>query len=110
MPPGRVLKTPACANPYAIAIEPSAVTPHESSEIAPTCAMFVGSRMIPEPIMFTATRNVRCIRLIFFWSCTGPSASFLIAPSLLDYVGMELDAALDALLEYALHLVVEPRE
>jgi hypothetical protein len=48
-PPGRWLKMPACAKPYARAIEPSAVTIHESSEIAPTLAMLVGSMMIPSP-------------------------------------------------------------
>src|SRR6266550_6704521 len=48
-----------------MAIEPTAVTPQESREIAPTCAMFVGSMMMPEPIMFTATMNVSCIRDIF---------------------------------------------
>ena len=41
-----------------MAIEPIAVTIHESSEMAPTFAMFVGSMMIPDPIMFTATMNV----------------------------------------------------
>ena len=66
---------PACAKPYAIAIEPTAVTIHDSSEIAPTCAMLVGSMMIPEPIMFTATMNVSCIRFIFFFSGI-PSSSF----------------------------------
>ncbi len=61
---------PACAKPYAIAIDPTAVTIHDSSEIAPTCAMLVGSMMMPEPIMFTATMNVSCIRFIFFFcSC-----------------------------------------
>ena len=55
-----------------MAMEPTAVTTQDSSEIAPTCAMFVGSMMIPEPIMFTATMNVSCIRLIFFGSCIGP--------------------------------------
>ena len=49
-----------------MAIEPSAVTIQDSSEIAPTCAMFVGSMMMPEPIMLTATMNVSCIRFIFF--------------------------------------------
>jgi hypothetical protein len=48
-----------------MAIEPTAVTPHDSSEIAPTCAMFAGSMMMPEPIMLTATSNVSCTRLIF---------------------------------------------
>ena len=75
MPPLRWLKMPACAKPYAIAIEPTAVTIHDSSEIAPTCAMLVGSMMIPEPIMFTATMNVSCIRFIFFFSGI-PSSSF----------------------------------
>ena len=36
-------------------MEPSAVTSHDSREIAPTWAMFAGSMMIPEPIMLTAT-------------------------------------------------------
>ena len=48
-------------------IEPTAVTIHDSSEMAPTCAMLVGSMMMPEPIMFTATMNVSCIRFIFFF-------------------------------------------
>jgi hypothetical protein len=51
-----------------MAMDPSAVTTHESREMAPTCAMFVGNMMIPEPIMFTATMNVSWIRLIFFCS------------------------------------------
>ena len=42
----------------------SAVTIHDKSEIAPTLAMLVGSMMMPEPIMFTATMNVSCIRFI----------------------------------------------
>ena len=33
--------------------------------MAPTCAMFAGSMMMPEPIMFTATMNVSWIRFIF---------------------------------------------
>ena len=37
--------------------------------MAPTFAMFVGSMMMPEPIMFTATMNVSCIRLIFLAAC-----------------------------------------
>jgi len=49
----------------AIAIEPSAVTTHDSSEIAPSCAMLAGNMMIPEPIMLIATRVVRPNRLIF---------------------------------------------
>ena len=65
MPPARWLKSPAWANPQAMAIEPSAVTIQESREIAPTCAMLVGSMMMPEPIMFTATMNVSCTTFIF---------------------------------------------
>src|ERR1700752_712532 len=48
-----------------MAIEPTAVTPQDSSEIAPTWAMFGGNMMMPEPIMFTATMNVSCMRDIF---------------------------------------------
>jgi hypothetical protein len=72
MPPSRWLKRPACANPHAIAIDPKAVTTHDSSEIAPTFAMLVGSMMIPEPIMFTATMNVSWTTFIFFVSATSP--------------------------------------
>ena len=39
---------------------------HDRSEIAPTFAMFVGSMMIPEPIMFTATSTVSWNTFIFF--------------------------------------------
>jgi hypothetical protein len=46
---------PACANPHAIAIDPSAVTAQDSSEIAPAFAMLVGSMMMPDPIMLIAT-------------------------------------------------------
>ena len=49
-----------------MAIEPSAVTIQDNSEIAPTFAIFVGSMMMPEPIMLTATMNVSCMRFIFF--------------------------------------------
>ena len=49
-----------------MAIEPSAVTIQDSSEIAPTLAMFVGSMMMPEPIMLTATMNVSWSKFIFF--------------------------------------------
>jgi hypothetical protein len=56
-----------------MAIEPSAVTIQESSEMAPTLAMFVGNMMIPEPIMFTATMNVSWVRFIFF--CDAMSSS-----------------------------------
>src|SRR6476659_1578659 len=51
-----------------MAIDPSAVTIHDVSEIAPTPAMFAGSMMMPEPIMFTATMNVSCTTFIFFLS------------------------------------------
>ena len=50
-----------------MASEPSAVTIHDSSEIAPTCAMLAGSMMMPEPIMFTVTMKVSCTTFIFFW-------------------------------------------
>ena len=49
-----------------MAIEPSAVTIQLRSEIAPTWAMFVGSMMMPEPIMFTATSTVSWTSVIFF--------------------------------------------
>src|SRR3954447_18405644 len=65
MPPGRWLKRPACANAYAIAIDPSAVTIQESSEIAPMRAMLVGSMTMPDPIMLTATMNVSWVNDIF---------------------------------------------
>ena len=50
-----------------MAIEPTAVTNQDNREMAPTCAMFAGNMMIPEPIMFTATRNVSWIRS-FSWA------------------------------------------
>ena len=78
MPPGRWLYMPACAKPYAMAIEPTAVTIHDSREIAPTWAMLVGSMMMPEPIMFTATMNVSCIRFIFF--CSAIALSLFLIP------------------------------
>ena len=77
--------------------------PTTSSEIAPSLAMFVGSMMMPEPIMLTATITVSCIRLIFF-------ASAMAAPYSFDHVGEELDPTVHALLEHALHLVVEAGE
>src|SRR4249919_2124267 len=83
MPPGRLLNSPHCAKAYAIAIEPTAVTPQDSSDMAPTWAMFVGSMMIPEPIMLTATRTVSCIRLIFF-GVSISSSPFQPRPLLLD--------------------------
>src|SRR5262245_36693315 len=66
MPPARGQSTPSCAKQYAMAIEPTAVITHDSSEIAPSWARFVGSMMIPEPIMLTATIVVRPARVIFF--------------------------------------------
>ncbi|MET0893009.1 MAG: hypothetical protein ABWY01_05510, partial [Pseudoxanthomonas sp.] len=47
-------------------MDPNAVTIHDSSDIAPTCAMLAGSMITPDPIMFTATSTVSCIKLIFF--------------------------------------------
>src|SRR5678815_2832955 len=111
MPPVRWLKSPAWANPYAIAIEPTAVTSQDSSEMAPTCAMFVGSMMMPEPIMLTATMNVSCMRFIFFCGAAAMAALLnLRGGSLANHVCVELDAAVDLLLVDALHLVVEARE
>ena len=57
-------------------MEPTAVTIQDSSDIAPTWAMLVGSMMIPEPIMFTATMNVSCIRFIFFF-CSAIALSLM---------------------------------
>ncbi len=77
MPPVRVQKRPHWAKQYAIAIEPTAVISHDSSEIAPNCAMLAGSMMMPEPIMLIATRVVRPIRLIFLLgSAIGNSLSW----------------------------------
>src|SRR6188768_2431552 len=96
-----------------MAIEPNAVTIHDSSEIAPTLAMFVGSMMMPEPIMFTATMNVSCIRLIFFAAfaavpfATPVSGRVRLLP---DGVSVEFDAPIDPLLVDTLHFVVEPGE
>src|SRR5512147_2144283 len=97
MPPLRWLKRPACANPQAMAMDPSAVTTHDRREIAPTLAMFVGSMMIAEPIMFTATMNVSWTRLIFLASCMVVPFSEGYPDCLLpDHVGVELDAAIHA--------------
>ena len=46
-------------------MEPMAVTIHDSNETAPSWAMLVGSRMMPDPIMFTVTSVVSPVRLIF---------------------------------------------
>ena len=83
------------------------MTIQESSEIAPTLAMLVGSMMIPEPIMFTATMNVSWTRFIFFFSHMIP---LLPRDSSPDHVGMELDATVDDFLIDALDFVVEARE
>ena len=48
-----------------MAMEPMAVTIHDSSETAPSWAILEGSMMMPEPIMLTATRVVSPMRLIF---------------------------------------------
>src|SRR5512139_2979626 len=91
MPPGRWLKMPACAKPYAIAIEPTAVTSHDSREMAPTCAMLAGSMMMPDPIMFTVTMNVSCTTPIFFSaSAILPLLGSLSARSFADDVGVDL--------------------
>ncbi|MNL56232.1 hypothetical protein D3C87_1797100 [compost metagenome] len=48
-----------------MAMEPTAVTIHDSNETAPSWAMLVGNMMMPEPIMFTVTSVVSPMRLIF---------------------------------------------
>ncbi|MDT4821937.1 hypothetical protein FQZ97_551280 [compost metagenome] len=48
-----------------MAIEPTAVIAQDSSDAAPSWAMLDGSMMMPEPIMFTATRVVSPVRPIF---------------------------------------------
>src|SRR5512139_620709 len=111
MPPGRWLKMPACAKPYAIAIEPTAVTSHDSREMAPTCAMLAGSMMMPDPIMFTVTMNVSCTTPIFFSaSAILPLLGSLPSRSFADDVGVELDAPVDLFLVDALYFVVESGE
>src|SRR6188474_3132091 len=85
-----------------MAIDPTAVTTHESSEIAPTPAMFAGSMMMPEPIMFTATMNVSCTTFIFFLSSA--------IPILLHHIGVEFDATVHLLLINPLHFIVEARK
>src|SRR5688572_22498338 len=88
-------------------MDPSAVTIQDRSEIAPTWAMLVGSMMMPEPIMFTATMNVSCTTFIFL--AAGVVSPFTVAllTSPLDRVGEELDAVIDTLLIDALDFVVE---
>ena len=58
-----------------MASEPNAVTIQDSSEIAPTWAMFDGNMMMPEPIMLTITMKVSCTTFIFFCDCAMASAS-----------------------------------
>src|SRR5882672_201150 len=93
-----------------------AVTIHDSREIAPTCAMLVGSMMMPEPIMFTATMNVSCTTFIFFFCSAIPlllhavRSFILVRGSFPDHVCMKLDAPVHLLLIHALHLVVEAGE
>ncbi|WP_236585422.1 hypothetical protein [Dyella sp. EPa41] len=58
-------------------MEPSAVTIHERSDIAPTFAMFAGSIMMPDPIMLTATSTVSCIMLIFFVPSISASSALI---------------------------------
>src|SRR3954469_16063735 len=85
-----------------MAIAPHAVTIHDVSKIAPTPAMFAGSMMMPEPIMFTATMNVSCTTFIFFFV----SAIRL----LLNHIRVELDTTVHLLLVHALHFIVEAGE
>src|SRR5262245_8240347 len=92
-----------------MATEPTAVTSHDSREIAPTRAMLVGSMMIPDPIMLTATMNVSWTRFIFFGGMQPPRHSSQ-ERSLVDDVRAEPDASIDSLLEDALHFVVETGE
>src|SRR5688572_30339442 len=72
--------------------------------------MFVGSMMMPEPIMLTATMNVSCIRFIFFCGAAMTALLKWGASSLANHVRVELDAAVHLLLVDALHFVVEARE
>src|SRR6187401_733057 len=101
MPPVFWLNIPICAKPYAMAIDPTAVTIHDVSEIAPTPAMFAGSMMMPEPIMFTATMNVSCTTFIFFLSDI---------PLLLHHISVKFDTTVHLLLVHPLHFVVEARK
>jgi len=48
-----------------MAMEPTAVTSHESREIAPNWPILAGNMMMPDPIIFTATNVVSPMRLIF---------------------------------------------
>src|SRR4051794_3160195 len=89
-------------------IDPSAVTIQDRREIAPTFAMLVGSMMIPEPIMFTATMNVSCTSVIFFVVRPSSSLVTVAGPLIPDRVDVEVDAVIDSLLVDALHSAVEP--
>src|SRR3954464_2276960 len=109
MPPSRWLKSPACAKPQAMAMEPSAVTIHESREIAPTWAMLLGSMMMPEPIMLTATMNVSCTTFIFLAAGAVSPLTAGRRTSPLERGGEELDAVIDPLLIDARKLVGEAR-
>src|SRR4026208_2174075 len=88
-------------------MDPSAVTIQESREIAPTWAMLVGSMMMPEPIMFTATMNVSCTTFIFLAADAPPVFTVAARGSPPDRAGVELDAVIDPLLIDALDLVGE---
>ena len=52
-----------------MAIEPMAVITQDSNDTAPSWAMLDGSMMMPEPIMFTATRVVSPVSPIFLPAC-----------------------------------------
>src|SRR6187549_2559359 len=103
MPPSRWFSRPAWANPYAMAIDPNAVTIQDSSEMAPTCAMFVGSMMMPEPIMFTATMNVSCMRDIFLATVAVATVSSRLRGHAVDLIGA-------VVLLSAFHFLREARE
>src|SRR6185295_11714541 len=80
-----------------MAIEPNAVTIQESSEMPPTCAMLAGSMMMPEPIIFTATMNVSCIRFIFFFCIAlSPSADALFLLQAIHQIAAALGRGLEA--------------
>lgn len=64
MPPLLRESMPHLANAYASAVEPPAVMSQETTEKVPTSASFVGSMMMPEPIMLRAVSIVSCVTLI----------------------------------------------
>src|SRR3954451_8963084 len=90
-------------------MEPSAVTIQESREIPPTWAMLVGSMMMPEPIMLTATMNVSCVTFIFLAAGAVSPLTVALLMSPLDRAGEELDAVIDPLLIVELVPSVCPR-